>query len=53
MDEGLEANELDKKLYQVNKEVIWDTRKINQHLNFNVGALLPAGRLSSSWSIAD
>lgn len=41
MDEGLNRNELVRKLCQSNKEVIWAIEMNNQNLNFNVGTLHP------------
>lgn len=41
MEEGLDTNDLVRKLYESHQEVSWATRKNNQNMNFNVGALQP------------
>lgn len=45
MDEGVDTNKLERKLCPGDKEVVWATRKNNQQLRFNVGALLPSWTL--------
>lgn len=42
IDKGEEAKQLEKKLCQANKEVIWAIGKNNQCLSFNDGALMPS-----------